>query len=931
MALNTIHSFVYSSVNHQLKWDDVTDAISVHDGSGAMVVLPDLTSVELGFDDGQLLVQTCRGNDRVTITGQLTYPFASVGVDVNSPLCTPPPVCDLVIASVVPSHETEQGLHDGSVSIVATTSYSPVTFSLDGINWQASGNFFDLIPGNYTAYVMTFAGCQRSQSFTINPGTPATPEVDYPSLDRPCHFFELEYNGTVYEDLAEPAKWDNVNFVGKRDREWHGYRGMWSDGVIELEFDCPAGKEVLETAYNTDGNDAEVFFRYGYTYKGNKYVLFPGKVNFNTYKNHPQKVAASVEKADFNQSLLTRMDTKVSMSATEGLDGAPITPPAIVQTMLHAKEIVRNVKIQNTDPFNFGNYELRAQDFFIHPDTTAATLAEIEEFYPYPVNISVNDPVTFDEYDLNLKYAGTYDLTVEWNLDLTFFLKTVVGGTTTYNIRTFLQINNTQIEIAPPKNGTANLLSQGPKTVNISGSYTLNGQQLSRNDKIYTYAIMHLGRRETIISQLKQNSVNITVQSLERTAPTLCNAWLIHDVVNHCTRVITNGEAQVKSTFLSTQSAQQAIDGEGSLYLSTNGRQIRRFDVDKSPLKIALKDVLGSLKSIFCLGYSIERKTGKDVVRIERANYFYRNKQIIVIEECAEYREEVAKDMIYNTIDIGYEKYQDSGFNTLDEFNTKHEYLTPIKTNKLPLSIKSNLIASGYSIEDSRRQQFAVSATDSYQNDEDGFIISVRRESGGFVPETDEAFSKVENLISPSTAYNLRLSPLRMLLNWAIWLKGVFFYKAETEKIKNTFVVQNGELVTQFEASEPNPVGDINKLEWPENDDITLSNYDVTENLYRPEYIFFKCRLTPDRIQYIDRCMRGADKTNSYGYIVVKDSDGLYQGGYLLDMEYNYAYERASFKLLKKWDSPVVPGADCCDHLVVNGCYIKINDNKIIV
>jgi hypothetical protein len=302
---------------------------------------------------------------------------------------------------------------------------------------------------------------------------------------------------------------------------------------------------------------------------------------------------------------------------------------------------------------------------------------------------------------------------------------------------------------------------------------------------------------------------------------------------------------------------------------------------------------------------------------------------MLVIEEVWGWRKEVAKDMLYNEMEFGYEKFQDSGYNTLDEFNTKHEKVTPIKTNKLKFLAKSTLIASGYSIEDTRRQQYADTATDSYTYDDDAFIISVKRGTGAFVPEKNEAFSTVTNLISPTTAYNLRHSPFRMFLNWAIWLKNIFHYKLTTETIKNTFVAQNGELVTQFNAGEPQPVGDINLLSWQEKQDTLLTNYDVEERLYKPEYLYFKARLTADKIQLINDSMSGNwSAATNYGYIVSKSPYGEYLAGWLMELEYNYATEEASFKLLEKWDSPAI-GAECCNYLNLNGCRVLLNGLKI--
>jgi hypothetical protein len=116
----------------------------------------------------------------------------------------------------------------------------------------------------------------------------------------------------------------------------------------------------------------------------------------------------------------------------------------------------------------------------------------------------------------------------------------------------------------------------------------------------------------------------------------------------------------------------------------------------------------------------------------------------------------VAKDLLYNEVEIGYNKFLSEGYNTLDEFNTYHQYLTAIRTNKLKLTEKSELITSGYTIEDTRRKQFAETATNSDSYDDDGFLIAMRKNGTVVQPEKNEAFSYINGLISPSTAYNLR-------------------------------------------------------------------------------------------------------------------------------------------------------------------------------
>lgn len=245
---------------------------------------------------------------------------------------------------------------------------------------------------------------------------------------------------------------------------------------------------------------------------------------------------------------------------------------------------------------------------------------------------------------------------------------------------------------------------------------------------------------------------------------------------------------------------------------------------------------------------------------------------------------------------------------------------------------KSDFIASGYSIEDVRRQQYAQTATNSYENDEDPFIISLRRNNDALIAETNEAFPKVENLISPATSYNLRLSPARMLLNWGKWLSGSFAFKSVTEVLKNMFVDKNGDLITQFYTSEERPMGDKNKIELQEKASITIQQLNSGEYIYRPEWVNVKCRLRPDQVLLINDALRGmSDNTRNYGYVLVKSPEGVYNAIWPYKLTYNFSTERCELKGLKKFENPTDPIADCCPWLTINGCHVLINGQKVIL
>jgi hypothetical protein len=931
MPFSPIHSFTSTiGTLYEIYYNPDSTDIDTHvTGTQELTV----TELELGVEEDFIFTHHCDGPDMIRVRAMLAFPFAYIDRTLNAPACGfGGGGCTLNITSITVTDETVSGAQDGSATVNTTGAGSnSVLYSLDNIHFQSSNFFPDLLPGSYTVYAKFSTGlCPIViDNFTIAAGV-VIPHIDYPWQERICRWFNLVVDGVTYV-ISEPIKWDSVNIVGKRDKDWHGFNYQFSDGVLELEFDCAAGKDVIEAEYDAHGNDGEVFFNHGYTYLGTDYTLFEGKLNLNTRKKYPGKVSCSVEKKDFNNLFQSRYETKVSMKETQSIDGVAITPPSVVDFILHAKELQRNYSLVTTDVVDMPQTVIGGQDAFFQYESSVPQLNEIEENFPYPINVTSSAPYNQDRFNWEMKFAGTYNFdSIAQHIVFTFYVPGTEFGKTV-SFRVFLRKNNLNThQIGTTVSAT---LNQTIQTITVNVAAVLPNVIYAPGDKVYIYTEIHFSHATALGISAKQMSLDVRLTSLESTEPTDCKGWFLFDAANHATRVITNNTTRIKSKFLSLQSAQQAADGAGSLYITTNGKQIRQYQTDLHPLKISTKDILESIRALFCIGMGMERAGLMDIVRIERANYFYQNREIIVIDECYGYREEVAKDMIYNEFEFGYEKFQEDGYNTLDEFNTKQERVGPIKTNKLKIVQKSKLIGSGYSIETSRRQQFANSATDSFQNDEDGFVIAMRRLSNEeYAPEKDEAFDVVNNVISPSTAYNLRISPIRMIINWAIWLYNVFHFKPTTDKITHTSTLQNENLETQFSATELNPIGDLNKILWQEKQHITLSDYAVEERLYRPEWVYFKCRLTPDKIQLINEALTGARNNSvNYGYVAVKDDGGLYQAIWVYELSYNYASELAEFKGLKKFDSPVIPGAGCCNELMLNGCFVKINGSRIIL
>ncbi|HZY36409.1 MAG TPA: hypothetical protein VFE53_07165 [Mucilaginibacter sp.] len=82
----------------------------------------------------------------------------------------PPPVnlCDLAINFItVDQPESAPGAADGQLTVNASSSYGPIQYSLDNVNFQSSPTFTGLIGGLKTIYVTDANGCIQYNSITV--------------------------------------------------------------------------------------------------------------------------------------------------------------------------------------------------------------------------------------------------------------------------------------------------------------------------------------------------------------------------------------------------------------------------------------------------------------------------------------------------------------------------------------------------------------------------------------------------------------------------------------------------------------------------------------------------------------------------------------------------------------------------------------------
>lgn len=89
-------------------------------------------------------------------------------VDFTEGTPSPPLVCDAAINTIVTDKkESAPGAADGQITIKASSSYGPIQYSIDAVNYQSSPTFAGLAGGFHVAYIRDANGCTAIQQFTL--------------------------------------------------------------------------------------------------------------------------------------------------------------------------------------------------------------------------------------------------------------------------------------------------------------------------------------------------------------------------------------------------------------------------------------------------------------------------------------------------------------------------------------------------------------------------------------------------------------------------------------------------------------------------------------------------------------------------------------------------------------------------------------------
>lgn len=725
---------------------------------------------------------------------------------------------------------------------------------------------------------------------------------------------------------TDPIGWDSLKWLWARDPKRHGvmlsvsvdltfskqaaaYLRLLYEGGTDAQGRPVAAQGVAAlvvlTVFEQDPNELRPV------------EIYRGQLDFLTYVSEERGVTCRFKEVGFATALLARADTAVDLLGNESLSGVSLPPYPPVTATLHSQQtrqryegrVVTTALETGSGTVYDDNSQSQLFYFGYNEVSNEIGLQQIAGgFVPGNAYEAVPIFTAPDTGEYVIELGGAVELTVNNIGDPD-------AGFGAFDVKFHYRINGTP---GTPTIANGGLLATAGPALPAGGlRVTIPArrftEQLVPGDKIYLYAEVYLHQISDPFLPNYQFRVNATeqvgtylrIQATTTTPATACAGLLVHEVLARCCEAATDQRDALYSEYYGHPASRvpYAQAGPGARRLTTSGFQLRGFPLPDAPLgtgvtdtrkslACSLNEAYDSLDAVDCLGMGTEQRAGRPVVRIEPRAHFYQATEVVRLGAVTGLKKSPYAEWLYNEAQVGYQHWQSGSANGLDEFNGLRTYALPLGTVKKTYAAISRFNAAGYLIEEARRNRYGDGTTKEGQADSELFLICVRfvpahtevvlgvttSYPDTYVSEQGEAFTLVQGVLSP-TAYNLRLSPGRMLRNHGPWLRAGLA-TLTSKRLLLTKSAGNDHLVSRR-------TGETSPLE--EGADVAVS--ELAAPLVLAETYAFTARLRRGQMKALE--------ANPYGRISFLDSFGTRKSGHLLRAERTPQGGLTTFTLLR--------------------------------
>lgn len=581
---------------------------------------------------------------------------------------------------------------------------------------------------------------------------------------------EVDKSGVPTPLRYSPDGWQDITIQWERNLDKFGLvrnfsltLGFFDDGAKILSFvnntiniDAKlwllVQKRTLEiTPYVDDANPGEWDVVYRFYYKG--------EVDLSTFRKSRRRVDVNIMEggraADLEANQGTAMEIKLSnpetirvlMEGVNFLGSATFVIPA-------AQGIINGVPITY----------LKTDGTAINLEFESQPLAEATEFF--------------------IKNVGTTPVTIPLNGTIKF---TIDNNRPTQEVHIYLQrynaamayINTLQEDFFKP-------VAPGVvyTCVYAFAAITLQpGESLGLVD----HTIPTAGGDITIQPSISYQETNITTSFKTKYADSFVRYYRPLDLFRRYVERLSGDKALAVSQLLA-----------GSSLCFTSGDGLRGFK--DAVIKGTPQDFFQFWRAAKCAGLGIE----DDKIVLEKWTHFIDFNEIVDLGEVSNFEHGPALEVIYNTIQAGYQDQQYDDLNGRFEMNVLTQYSSPRRRAPKKLDLVSPIRADMYGMEKIRSKLDGKITTDS-SSDNDTFCANIDLEhpyqdaDGTYYKVKRANYTKVDGAADPASMYNVEeLTPKRFMAEWAQFLRGSFkgyesgVLKFETSDKNKNFATYGG-------------------------------------------------------------------------------------------------------------------------------------------
>lgn len=688
------------------------------------------------------------------------------------------------------------------------------------------------------------------------------------------HYYYVDTNGDVQTTTTKtqlqfaPKGWRDKSLKWERGFVYHG---IFQTFTIPLEF-VKDGAKILRYLHVNYGTEAECEF---YIEKWNGTIAvfdyepyYYGDIDFSRFNSRQDFVNSEVMEGGFMAKLKAKETTDYEIPITDSpfriwvnMDGLELL--AVFTFVGMGQPIVGNtptyVKVNDintptllfalTEGYTNGDHNPKGNEF----------LALNSDFFRQ-ASMGVVTASMGDLWFLhNRSETLSYDYTIKGNINI----GTIAGSNSTkcrVRLLRFLKDTGTIIQDHLLNDGVTYASgASGVETIEFDSVITLDPNECLIFYFLYTNNIgATLTKAHIFFLNIQVSVLNRIKQSYIPALRNFIAGEILVDLINTGTAL--------DSDLLELDEIQKVV---------TSGDALR--GLEKAQLKTNWQDYYKSNYALhnICMQFDKPNDTVK-LLRIQDA--YDEATQILDLGEISNFTHYPLTGEMFAKLKIGYPDVKFDEVNGKDEFNIEHKYQSPLIRVTNEKDLTSEYHASMYEIEQTRANLTGKTLADN-ESDNTVFWLDIETTTSGTIPVglpgagedyynlNRSGYSVTAGLVSPTSAFNLYLSPKLMLFRHGNWINSVLHPQFDL----------NGDITFQTSSKTQN---DNEFLIWNNGSVINEKQTEALQDLAGA--IFYPIVFEFDSI--IPQNILSILESNPYGKVRF-ESNGLEYFGFILSMQ----------------------------------------------